>query len=620
MGAATPFITDEQAPFPFVGATSATVPNTVRARNEYRSVVATRRQDGRASKFRRWDEEAERELQARREKERNRMLRMAMKFERLKVLQEAEKCLEKSRCDLCALVKAEAFGLGHKNWRGRFCSRCWSMRSERLSINRHFGQIPEDADLDWPLPPIPFSPYGHVASAEWPVPWEGASAVRDLKYAPRDSMSSMDPTLLQELHLHRSLYEEPMLPDGDTLQEWERILDPKKRLQPQDQPMEEELGLSTDVNSRRSHADGIADEVLNALRDGDPRKLAQVVDDDMLKRLERLLLSGQGAKVMDDDMLKRFERLLLSGQGANVLTALRDGDPHKLAQAVDDDMLKRLERLLLSGLGAKVLDVGADASPSPLNQRLRPQTSPATARSPPQTSSATASSSPLNQRLRPQTSPATARSPPKEMNQRPASALPHSATSQQSPLSRTQPKKQQQDQRRPLSTTPEEPSTSSQGQQRDFSREPSFGDNATSPGVDSVDLAASGISSAPPTPSARAPSTVGGVRARAPATYIQPGGVNASRPSAGAGTGGGAGGGAGAGGGVASKGGRIESDIPGSEAGIEDALKDAEWMLCFGNTQEERTRALYVGTQLRQALADLQRMHRIERRTKVKGP
>lgn len=44
------------------------------------------------------------------------------------------------RCQLCDLVKAQAWGLGHSNWMERRCNKCWAEDSQKLANIRHFGR------------------------------------------------------------------------------------------------------------------------------------------------------------------------------------------------------------------------------------------------------------------------------------------------------------------------------------------------------------------------------------------------------------------------------------------------------------------------------------------------
>ena len=51
-----------------------------------------------------------------------------------------EDALERQRCQPCDMVRAEAFGMGHRNWMQRQCSSCFALSAERSARARHLGQ------------------------------------------------------------------------------------------------------------------------------------------------------------------------------------------------------------------------------------------------------------------------------------------------------------------------------------------------------------------------------------------------------------------------------------------------------------------------------------------------
>jgi hypothetical protein len=48
--------------------------------------------------------------------------------------------LEKARCQLCDMVRAQAWGLGHKTWAARCCARCWAATAELQAITHLMQQ------------------------------------------------------------------------------------------------------------------------------------------------------------------------------------------------------------------------------------------------------------------------------------------------------------------------------------------------------------------------------------------------------------------------------------------------------------------------------------------------
>lgn len=83
---------------------------------------------------------------ARREASRAASQARALKHYQLLHALERENELEKQRCQLCDIVRAEAFGLGHDKWLTRQCSQCFSASSERSARLRHM-RLPMQPEL-----------------------------------------------------------------------------------------------------------------------------------------------------------------------------------------------------------------------------------------------------------------------------------------------------------------------------------------------------------------------------------------------------------------------------------------------------------------------------------------
>ena len=101
------------------------------------------RHKGRVAKYRELVKQAGAELSARRVKSRAASSARALKHYHILQALEREIEQEKQRCQLCDIVKAEAFGLGHGNWIQRQCSQCFAMSAERSARLRHMG-LPVD--------------------------------------------------------------------------------------------------------------------------------------------------------------------------------------------------------------------------------------------------------------------------------------------------------------------------------------------------------------------------------------------------------------------------------------------------------------------------------------------
>ena len=71
-----------------------------------------------------------------------------MKHHQLLAALALEDELDKARCKLCDLVRAEAFGLGHSNWIQRQCAACFAVSAERSALVRHQGRPPDVSELD----------------------------------------------------------------------------------------------------------------------------------------------------------------------------------------------------------------------------------------------------------------------------------------------------------------------------------------------------------------------------------------------------------------------------------------------------------------------------------------
>lgn len=92
-----------------------------------------------------WTEDAGQFAKEQRDKSRRMQQEKAEKHLAMMAAIEREKYLDKIlHCPLCDVVRAEAYGLGHSNWKERLCSKCFSASSERLAHQRHSSPPPLD--------------------------------------------------------------------------------------------------------------------------------------------------------------------------------------------------------------------------------------------------------------------------------------------------------------------------------------------------------------------------------------------------------------------------------------------------------------------------------------------
>ena len=104
------------------------------------------RHKGRVAKYRELVSQAGTELTALRVASRAASQSRALKHYNFLQALEKEKELERLRCQLCDIVKAEAFGLGHSNWLQRQCSQCFAVSAERSARMRHMGPLADPPD------------------------------------------------------------------------------------------------------------------------------------------------------------------------------------------------------------------------------------------------------------------------------------------------------------------------------------------------------------------------------------------------------------------------------------------------------------------------------------------
>ncbi|GAX85069.1 hypothetical protein CEUSTIGMA_g12489.t1 [Chlamydomonas eustigma] len=94
---------------------------------------------GRVAQYRELVKEAGRDEKQKRIDSRKYAEERALRHLYLLTVIDKEKELDKKHCQLCDIVRAEAFGLGHANWMQRRCSLCWAQEAELSSRARHLG-------------------------------------------------------------------------------------------------------------------------------------------------------------------------------------------------------------------------------------------------------------------------------------------------------------------------------------------------------------------------------------------------------------------------------------------------------------------------------------------------
>ena len=98
------------------------------------------RQRGRAAQYRDLVQSAGEASAGRRATSRKASEARAQKHHQLLQALALEDALERQRCQPCDMVRAEAFGMGHRNWMQRQCSSCFALSAERSARARHLGQ------------------------------------------------------------------------------------------------------------------------------------------------------------------------------------------------------------------------------------------------------------------------------------------------------------------------------------------------------------------------------------------------------------------------------------------------------------------------------------------------
>lgn len=82
-------------------------------------------------------------------------------------------CLLCSRCKLCDLLRAEAWGLGHRDWQERRCGQCWKEYANTLAQQRHEASPARPQRLNAPTAAAPAAGGSHLDM-------HGAGVVSDL--------------------------------------------------------------------------------------------------------------------------------------------------------------------------------------------------------------------------------------------------------------------------------------------------------------------------------------------------------------------------------------------------------------------------------------------------------